>query len=210
MKSFELNNENLIKFIFPAGLLLIFLLTYFPAFSKMSIRWAGGDNNYCYLVIPLFLYLLWDRRKHFNFQEFSWSLWGLVPILLSIGLILVGELGSVETLMYIGIWGCVVGLAFTLYGFRVRHLMFPLIILLFIVPLPPFINKTLTFKLKMAASTLSVIMLRLTGISVFQDGNIIDLGFKQLQVVDACSGLRYLMPLLLLSLLVGHFFSKGL
>jgi exosortase D (VPLPA-CTERM-specific) len=68
----------------------------------------------------------------------------------------------------------------------------------------------LTFKLKMAASTLSAMMLRISGISVFQDGNIIDLGVSQLQVVDACSGLRYLMPLFLLSLLIGHFFSKGL
>jgi hypothetical protein len=53
-------------------------------------------------------------------------------------------------------------------------------------------------------------MLRVSGVSVFQDGNIIDLGITQLQVVDACSGLRYLIPLLLLGLLVGHFFSKGL
>jgi exosortase len=53
-------------------------------------------------------------------------------------------------------------------------------------------------------------MLRVSGVSVFQDGNIIDLGITQLQVVDACSGLRYLIPLLLLALLVGYFFSKGL
>ena len=52
-------------------------------------------------------------------------------------------------------------------------------------------------------------MLRLSGVSVFLDGNIIDLGVTQLQVVEACSGLRYLMPLFLLALLIGYFFTKG-
>ena len=48
-------------------------------------------------------------KNGFKFGEFSWSILGLVPIFLSIGLILVEEFGSVETLLYIGIWGCAVG-----------------------------------------------------------------------------------------------------
>ena len=63
--------------------------------------------------------------------------------------------------------------------------------------------------MKLAASTIATIMLRFSGVSVFQDGNIIDLGITQLQVVEACSGLRYLMPLFLLALLIGYFFTKG-
>ena len=233
---------NFTKFLLPAAILLCFIVAYWTFYQKMSSRWSGGDNNYCYLVIPLFAYLLWDRRhkeakgkglkarglkkdgrgrknppssetaglwrgKHegretkddgrwtrqdegFRFGEFTWSIWGLIPIIFSIGLILVGELGSVETLLYIGIWGCVVGLVMVLYGWRIRYLIFPLIILAFIVPLPPFVNRMLTFELKLAASTVATAMLRLTGVSVFQDGNIIDLGISQLQVVDACSGLR--------------------
>jgi exosortase len=103
---------------------------------------------------------------------------------------LIGELGSVETLLYIGIWGCFLGLMMVLYGWRIRYLIFPLIILALIVPLPPFVNRMLTFQLKLAASSIATAMLRLSGVSVFQDGNIIDLGVTQLQVVDACNGLR--------------------
>ena len=134
---------------------------------------------------------------------------GFLPIVAAIFLIVVGELGSVETLMYIGLWGCVVGIVFLLYGWRIRHLAFPLLILAFIVPLPPYINRILTFQLKLAASAIATFMLRLSGVSVFLDGNIIDLGVTQLQVVEACSGLRYLMPLFLLALLIGYFFTKG-
>jgi EpsI family protein len=234
MQNSYLLRHNLTKFLFPAVILLCFTIAYWTSYQKMSIRWSGGDNNYCYLVVPLFLYLCWDMRKKgalgaqeedskestgnetqsnttgFKFGEFSWSFWGFVPIFFSISLILVGELGSVETLLYIGIWGCIVGIVTVLYGRRIKYLTFPLIILLFIVPLPPYINRMLTFQLKLAASSLATLMLRISGVSVFQDGNIIDLGITQLQVVDACSGLRYLIPLLLLALLVGYFFSKGL
>ena len=97
--------------------------------------------------------------------------------------------------MFVGLWGCVVGVFFTLYGRRVRYLAFPLFVLLFMVPLPPFVNRMLTFELKMAATTLAAMMLRIFGISVLQEGNIIDLDVSKMQVVDACSGLRSLISL---------------
>lgn len=202
-------NNNLFTIIFLCTVFTVFVSGFLPVFQKLAIRWDSGDNSYGYLIVPLFLYLCWEKKDSFKFAEFSWNPLGLIPILLSIFLMLAGEMGSVETLLYIGIWGCVVGTLMLLYGLRIRHLLFPLLILIFIVPLPPFINNLLTFKLKMAASTLSVQMLRAVGVSVLQEGNIIDLGIDKLQVVDACSGLRYIMPMFLMALLIGHFFTKG-
>jgi len=172
------------------------------------MSWDSGDNSYCYLIVPLFLYLCWEKRGEFQFGRFTWNSWGLISVFLSISLMIAGELGSMETLLYIGIWGCIAGIMLIIYGLRLRHLLFPLLILAFIVPLPPYVNRMLTFNLKMAASTLSVVMLRLAGVSVLQEGNIIDLGITQLQMVDACSGLRYFVPLVLMSLLLGFFFCR--
>ena len=203
-----MNNQNLIKYALPGIMLAAFLLGFLSLLQKMAIRWDTGDNSYCYLIIPLVIYLCWEKKDSFRFSEFSWNLWGLLPVGLSILLMIIGELGSVETLLYIGIWGCIVGVMFVLYGTRLFRLWFPLLILAFIVPLPAFINRMLTFQLKLAASSLSVSMLRLAGVSVLQDGNIIDLGITQLQVVDACSGLRYLMPLILMALLFGYFYCR--
>jgi hypothetical protein len=61
MINFQLSRDNITKF-FPVFILGCFIAAYWAGFYKMSIRWSGGDNNYCYLVIPLFAYLLWDRR----------------------------------------------------------------------------------------------------------------------------------------------------
>ena len=190
---------------------ICFSIGFWSVFQKMLNRWDSGDNSYCYLVFPMFVYLCWEKKNHFKFDRFAWSLSGLIPAFLSVLCIFAGELASVETLLYIGIWGCITSSFIVFYGWRRTYegLWFPLLILFFIVPLPPFLNRMLTFKMKMMASSISVQMLRATGASVLQNGNVIDLGITQLQVVDACSGLRYVVSMFLMALLMGHFFVKG-
>jgi exosortase D (VPLPA-CTERM-specific) len=195
--------------LFPLAALNCLVVSFWPNIQEMVQQWSSGDKNYAYAVVPLVLYLYWDIRERFDFKTFSWCFWGAVPVVLAVFLMIVGELSSVITLVFAGIWLSIVGIVVALYGARVRHLIFPLLVLVFIVPLPPFINQMLTFQLKLAASHLSVEMMRLFGISVVLTGNIIDLGVQQLQVVDACSGMRYFVPLILMSLLIGYFFSRG-
>lgn len=209
-KKKTMKNKNRLNYALPGLMVAVFLLAFLPILQKLTIRWDSGDNSYCYLIAPLFLYLCWEKKGDFRFGQFSWNLWGLVPVFLSVLLMIAGELGSVETLLYMGIWGCLAGMMFILYGLRLRHLWFPMLILAFIVPMPPFVNRLLTFNLKLSASTLSTMMLRVAGVSVLQDGNIIDLGVAQLQVVDACSGLRYFVPLVLMALLFGYFYTRRL
>ena len=210
MENEQAEKNRWLMYALPMLILACFAIAFWPALMKLEKQWSAGDNSYCYLIVPLFLYLLYDKKDRFSFAEFSWSLWGLVPVVFSVLLIIVGELGSVRALMFMGIWGCVVGLCVMLYGKRTRQLIFPLLILFFIIPLPPFVNQVLTFKLKMAASKLSVWMLRVVGVSVLLEGNIIDIGVEKLLVADACSGLRYLMPMILMAILVAYFFVKGL
>ena len=202
------NENRVIQIVLPLLIVGRFLLSYQSQLANMIRRWHGGDNDYCMLVIPIFIYLLWEKRSSFRFGDFSWSWQGVVITLFSSLLIVAGELGSVETLTYLGLWAAIVGLMGLLYGGRVRRLIFPIIVLIFIIPLPPYINRILTFHLKMYSSSLSVMLLRLFNVSVVQDGNIIDLGISKLQVADACSGLRYFMPMLLMSLMIGHLTVK--
>ena len=82
----------------------------------------------------------------------------------------------------------------------------PIVYLLFAIPLPYFIDAILTLKLQLISSQLGVFFIRLFQIPVFLDGNIIDMGIYKLQVVEACSGLRYLYPLLSLSFLAAYLF----
>lgn len=132
---------------------------------------------------------------------------GLLILLLAMLVFLMGRLGSLETLVYASMWISLAGIALMLMGLRsLRAIFFPFLILAFAVPLPGFFNNLLSFKLRLWSSALAEKVLQVLSIPVFREGNIIDLGVTQLQVVDACSGLRYLFPTMLMALLVGHFF----
>lgn len=84
---------------------------------------------------------------------------------------------------------------------------FPLAYLLTAVPLPQFLYQDLSAKLQLISSSLGVGCLQIIGVTAFRDGNVIDLGPIQLQVVDACSGLRYLFPLAAIALLCAYLFQ---
>jgi exosortase D (VPLPA-CTERM-specific) len=186
-----------------------FCLQYHTVFGNLVRRWNSEDFEYCYLVPFIFLYLLYTNRESLKGHERSPALSGLIVIGFSGVLYLAGQLGSMETLTYVGIWMAVIGLSLTLCGpGMTKNLAFPLLVLAFIVPLPPFLNRLFTFKLKLLSSALSVKMMQASGLSVFREGNIVDLGLTQLQVVDACSGLRYVYPLVFMGLLFGYFFQK--
>jgi exosortase D (VPLPA-CTERM-specific) len=69
------------------------------------------------------------------------------------------------------------------------------------LPLPNFVYWQLSTFLQGVSSELGVWFVKLAGIPVYLEGNIIDLGVLQLQVAEACSGLRYLFPILSFSYL---------
>ena len=69
------------------------------------------------------------------------------------------------------------------------------------LPLPQFIYWKLTIFLQLISSEMGVWFIQLAGVPVFLEGNVIDLGIYKLQVAEACSGLRYLFPILSFSYL---------
>jgi len=77
----------------------------------------------------------------------------------------------------------------------------PVLHLVFMLPLPTFVYLQFTVFLQGISSELGVWFVKLMGIPVFLEGNVIDLGHYKLQVAEACSGLRYLFPILSFSYL---------
>jgi exosortase D (VPLPA-CTERM-specific) len=81
------------------------------------------------------------------------------------------------------------------------------------VPLPDFLGQKLTAGLQLISSKIGVAVIRAAGLPVFLEGNVIDLGIYKLQVAEACSGMRYLFPLLSFGFLCavlfrGHWWQK--
>ena len=187
-------------------------IIYYSSYAWLVGRdWSSEDYNYCYLIPFVLAYLIYGKRgewiKETSIQ--SWS--GLFVLLPGVFLFWFGELAGEYFSLYISSWLLIIGLLWMHTGWKKTRIMaFPFFVSLFLFPLPNFINTKLTFNLKLISSEIGVKIIQLLGMSAYREGNIIDLGFTQLQVVDACSGLRYLIPLFLMGVLVAYFYRAAL
>lgn len=192
-----------------SGLLLVCL--YFSAYTKLMELWQREDFSYCYLIPLVVVYLLWEKRSVLR-KTASRPTWlGLLPMLLGIGFFWLGELSGEYSALFLSSWLVLIGLCWMQLGSRkVRVILFPLAFILTMFPPPRFLFNTLSLQLKLISSRLGVNILQMAGMSAYREGNVIDLGFTQLQVVDACSGLRYLIPLTVLAVLVAYLSKSAL
>ena len=116
-----------------------------------------------------------------------------------------GELSAIHIFSQLGFILALIGLVLGIGGYSLlRTALVPILFLLFAIPMPYFIDSLVSFKLQLISSELGSYFIRMFQIPVYRDGNIIDLGNYKLQVVEACSGLRYIYPLLSLSFLAAY------
>ena len=184
---------------------------YASAFGHLvSYDWTRGDFNHSYFVPFVILYLIWEKRDRFVEQQSAPSWCGLVPVAIGVVLFWLGELGGEFYSLYHSFWLVLVGLCWIHMGWdKLKIIIFPLAMILVTFPPPQFVYGKISFQLRLMSSQLGVDMMRLLGMSAYREGNIIDLDFTQLQVVDACNGLRYLVPLIGLGLLAAYVYKAA-
>src|ERR1700738_1156827 len=164
------------------------------------------------IIIPILsAVLIWRQRDELRRLPFTGSWLGLGLIALGLALRFVGELTTMQTIEHYAFLLVLYGLVLALTGPVIfRRLWMPLLMLLFAVPLPSFFNNSPSVQLQPVSSVLGVWVIRAAGISVLLEGNVIDLGNYQLEVAEACSGLRYLFPLLTLAFIIASPFRGPL
>lgn len=122
---------------------------------------------------------------------------GVTVIVAALALAALGKLSNISDLVAYATILWVGGLLLVSFGWTTgRHFWPPVLHLVYMLPLPGLIYYKMTTWLQFVSSELGVFFLRLLSIPVFLDGNIIDLGITKLHVAEACSGLRYLFPIL--------------
>jgi len=191
---------------------LVSIAGFAGALMELVRRWNGQEEYSHGFLIPIVsAWLLWSRRDALRESIGRPSFAGLALIVLAIAMHIVGELSAVYILSQVGFVLVLMGIALAVGGFSLLRVAFiPIAYLLFAIPLPYFIDAKLTLQLQLLSSELGAFIIRLFQIPVFLDGNIIDMGTYKLQVVEACSGLRYLYPLLSLSFLAAYLFQAPL
>ncbi len=176
----------------------------------MVATWQGVEEySYGWFVPLISIFLVWQRSDELRRLELQGSWWGLPLVALSLLLAAVGHFSAIRSISQYGFVLGLVGLSLGCVGAQgTRLIRMALVVLLFMVPLPQFVLRELSHGLQLLSSQLGVALIRQFGISVFLEGNVIDLGSYKLQVVEACNGLRYLFPLMVLGFL-GAYFYRG-
>ena len=166
--------------------------------------WNDPDASYGLLIPPIAGYLAYlNRHKTFSkpVQFDSNGIWLTVVACL---LYMTGKLGAEFFLTRLSLVILLGGLAWTFWGLeRTRTIVFPLLLLATSIPLPALIYNRIAVPLQLVASSVSAGMIRLSGESVFQDGNILQLPHTTLGVAEACSGLHSLSSLVVASIILG-------
>ena len=176
----------------------------------LMAEWWGTREEYShgYLIPFITLFLVWQKKDRLEQIEFNGSWLGVSIVLVGIVFFFLGELGGIYTVIQYSFLLTLYGVILSLMGVNAfRVVLIPLLILAFMLPLPNFLYNNLSAQLQLISSEIGVAFIRLFGISVYLEGNVIDLGSYKLQVVDACSGLRYLFPLMALGFIAAYFFT---
>lgn len=183
---------------------------YWDSFPDLVRRWSTEDYSYCWLVPVIVICLVIGRWRKQGLHPVTTSAKsGYFFFFLSLLLYVLGKYGAMDTLIYGSMWLSTMAMVLFVFGSYVfKTLIFPIFLLGFAIPPPPFLNRLLSFKLRLISSDFAVQIMQFLNISVFREGNVIDLGVIQLHVVDACSGLRYLFPTLFISLLSGYLINR--
>lgn len=183
---------------------------FYDGIEHMVGTWASAEYSHAYLIPAITVFLIWQKKDLLETAPFKGSWVGLLVVCLGTGTFFLGKLSTLYIIVEYAFLIAIAGLALALMGWRnFRIIGIPLALLFFTVPLPAFIYQNLSSQLQLISSEIGVAVIRLFGISVFLDGNVIDLGTIKLEVVEACSGLRYLFPLMTLGFIVAYFFKEA-
>lgn len=191
------------------GVVALLGLLYRDSLSYLFQEWIENEDYSHGIFVPFIsLALIWWRRRDILAAGLAPTWWGIIPVTLGLGLFVVGELATLYFLQHLSFWLVLVGLVLSIVGLpSARRMVFPLGYLLAMIPPPHMLQQSLSSSLQLISSALGVGCLQLIGVTAYREGNVIDLGPIQLQVVEACSGLRYLFPLMALTLLFAYLFQ---
>jgi exosortase len=188
------------------------LILYYPIVRDLVKDWIIDDNYSHGFLIPLVsAFFIWRRRKELRGipRNSCWA--GLVVLLGGLFLCLWASIAAEYFTMRLSLLVVIGGLILYLWGRTMAgKLLFPLLYLVFMIPVPYVIYYSLSFPLELLASRWTVLVVRFLGIPIFREGNILLLENTTLQVIDACSGLRSLISLSALSAALAYITQRTL
>ena len=197
MSNTDVSDEGNLQNKFPRRLLINALLLILPllfywqtAWSMIEIWWRSDTFAHGFIILPISLYLIWEKRKQLSQQPINTNAAGLILLLLCGLFWFLANLVDIAVIQQMMFTAMIPAAVLTLFGWTItRTILFPLCFLFFMVPfgerlIPSLIDFTAFFTIR---------SIQLTGIPIYWEGNNLSLPSGNWSVVEACSGIRYLI-----------------
>lgn len=178
------------------------IVWYFPTAREIAeIWWRSETYAHGLVVLPAFAWLVWRQRERIVTLRPTPSAWMLIPVAAFGGLWLLGMLAGVAAASHAGFVLMLISALIAMLGKQISlALMFPIGFLVFAIPIGDFMLPTLMH----LTAEFTVGALRMTGVPVYQDGLHFVIPNGRWSVVEACSGIRYLIASALVGSLYAH------
>lgn len=180
----------------------LLVAAFWPTVSGMVYIWYNFETyTHGFIVLPISIWLVWHKRHHLAAYTPQPAPAFLVLTAGALAAWVLARLTGVAVIEQAAFVGVLVTVMAALIGWQVaRFLAFPLLFLFFAVPMgedliPPMMEFTATF---------TVEALRLTGIPVYREGLWFSLPSGNWSVVEACSGVRYLIASVTLGVMYAY------
>ena len=155
-------------------------LLFFDSLQRLVDVWNSREEySYGYLIPPITAFLLWQRKNRLERADFSGSWAGVVVVFLGLCLLIIGNLSAIYLAMEYAFLVVLAGIALAMMGRTAFKIVAaPLGLLVFMIPLPEFLFQEISSQLQLISSQIGVWFIRLLNISVFLEGNVIDLSSR--------------------------------
>jgi exosortase len=197
--------RNIEPYIGPAVITIVSALLYWRiALDLFNDWWTQPNLSQGLLIVPFAAYLAWMHRGETLACRAQPALRGLLLIALACFLFVMGTVAAEFFLSRISLVVLLTGCIWAFWGTaRLRTLAFPLILLATAIPLPALVYNSVAAPLQLFASDVATTIAQSVGVTVYRDGNIINLAHMSLGVEEACSGLNSLSAMMVGSVLLG-------
>lgn len=192
---------------------VLFTLALYKHGLNLMVDYWFRKEEYSHGVIIPFVsaFLIWQKKDVLSRISFEGSWGGVAVTLVGAIFIAIGNVSAIKIILQYGFIISLAGLMIAHMGWRgFKEILMPIILLFFMIPIPDVIFQGISQSMQLISSSIGVWIIRLFGISVYLAGNVIDLGVFKLQVVEACSGLRYLFPLMTLGFICAYLYKAAL
>ena len=172
---------------------------FWIGFTGLAAAWARPEYSHGPVIPCLSFYIFLREMRDVPpvSQPVTDRGRGVLVVGLALSIAAVGNLVQIDDIVFYALIVWIFGLVLTLFGARRGIVFWPSVLhLVFMLPLPQFLYWRFNTSLQFVSSEIGVWLVGAMGVPVYLDGNIIDLGVYKLQVAEACSGLRYLFPIM--------------